>query len=154
MMKEFTIIYKKYYSELYRFSLYLCRDEENAKDLCSESFIRAFTSPTEKKMSSIRSYLFKIAHNLYRSKRRIYHVDINDEARNIPERDSFSPVVEEIEDILSQFPENDRLLFALFAYHGLSYKEISETLKLSLASVKVNIHRLRKKIQDEFKEEK
>lgn len=41
-------LYELYYSELFLYAYSLCRNEEQAKDLTSETFYRAFVSYTKK----------------------------------------------------------------------------------------------------------
>jgi RNA polymerase sigma factor (sigma-70 family) len=49
-------------------------------------------------------------------------------------------------DAVNRLPEQDREILAL-AVGGMPYKEIARFLDLSLATVKVRIHRSRKKLQ-------
>ena len=77
---NFETIYTTYYNDVYTFSLWLCKNKDEAKDITSETFIRMWTAKTSIDYSTIKSYLFKISRNLYlhqiRSKR--LFVDVNE----------------------------------------------------------------------------
>ncbi|MDA2939236.1 RNA polymerase sigma factor, partial [Acidobacteria bacterium AH-259-A15] len=56
-----------------------------------------------------------------------------------------------IEQVISQLPDKYKEVFVLSAIHKLSYKEISEIVGRSLASVKSDIHRARVEVRDKIK---
>ena len=55
-----------------------------------------------------------------------------------------------VQKFLQTLPEIDRAAFVLRVQHELPYDEIARVLRLSLASVKVKIHRVRKKLLTAF----
>jgi len=44
-MTDFSSLYRKYASDVYRFALYLSNERGEAEDITSETFVRAWTSP-------------------------------------------------------------------------------------------------------------
>ena len=56
-------IYEKYYKELYLYALSLCREEELAKDLVSETFFRALLASNHPSINdeSFKFWLFRSA---------------------------------------------------------------------------------------------
>lgn len=58
-------VYRIYFNDLYRFLLYLCKNNEVAQDICSESFIRAMKNIENVEDSKVKSYLFQIGKNTY-----------------------------------------------------------------------------------------
>jgi RNA polymerase sigma-70 factor (ECF subfamily) len=100
-------------------------------------------------MATVKGYLFTIARNLYlqglRSKRR--HVALAEELRD-PQPDPHvraeqSAKVDAVFAGLQKLPEADRAALVMRAVDGMAYEEIARSLGISLAAVKVRIHRAR-----------
>ncbi len=148
-MTDFGELYKKYAPDVYRFALYLSGEKSEAEDITSETFVRAWTSPEAIRVATVKAYLFTIARNLYRHswRKKSRNVALNDEMRDpgaSPEaRAGISAELRAVLAGLQELPEEDRAALLMRANEGLSYEEISQALGLSLASVKVKIHRAR-----------
>ncbi|MDZ7834401.1 MAG: RNA polymerase sigma factor [Alkalibacterium sp.] len=54
--------YRKYHKELYLYALSLCRDDELAKDLVSETFYKAFIGSNVPE-GSFKYWLFRVLKN-------------------------------------------------------------------------------------------
>ena len=148
-MTDFSTHYRRYAPDVYRFALYLCGRREEAEDLTSETFVRAWTSPEPIRMETVKGYLFTIARNLHlqvlrRSRR---HVEMPEElADTAPDplaRAERSSQVDAVLEALRELPESSREALLLRAVEGLSYEEIARALGISLVAVKVRIHRAR-----------
>ena len=63
-------LYSRYASDVRRFALYLCGNEALADDLTSETFLRAWSSATPIRESTVKAYLFTIVRHLYLSELR------------------------------------------------------------------------------------
>src|ERR1700728_3838011 len=64
-MTDFSSLYRKYAPDVYRFALYLSNERGEAEDITSETFVRAWTSPEQIAMATVKGYLFTIARNLF-----------------------------------------------------------------------------------------
>ena len=64
-MKNFHDLYVRYAGDVHRFATYLSGDPALADDITSETFLRAWTSSSPIRESTIKAYLFTIARNLY-----------------------------------------------------------------------------------------
>jgi RNA polymerase sigma-70 factor (ECF subfamily) len=148
-MTDFGELYKKYAPDVFRFALYLTGERSEAEDITSETFVRAWTSPEEIRVATVKGYLFTIARNLYRQswRKKSRHVALNEDMRDpaaSPEtRAAAGAELQAVLAGLQQLPEEDRAALLMRANEGLSYEEISQAMGLSLASVKVKIHRAR-----------
>jgi RNA polymerase sigma-70 factor (ECF subfamily) len=97
----------------------------------------------------VKAYLFTIARNLYRHswRKKSRNVALNDEMRDpAASPEALAGIGAELRAVLAglqELPEEDRAALLMRANEGLSYEEISQALGLSLASVKVKIHRAR-----------
>ena len=148
-MTDFGELYKKYAPDVYRFALYLSGEKSEAEDITSETFVRAWTSPEVIRVTTVKAYLFTIARNLYRHswRKKSRNVALNDEMRDpAASPEALAGIGAELRAVLAglqELPEEDRAALLMRANEGLSYEEISQALGLSLASVKVKIHRAR-----------
>jgi Sigma-70 region 2 len=81
----FHELYSRYAEDVYRFALWLTGNPDDAKDITSETFVRAWTAPEEPRMETVKAYLFTIARNLVRcgnSSSRDVAVHAKDTSRN------------------------------------------------------------------------
>jgi RNA polymerase sigma-70 factor (ECF subfamily) len=152
-MTNFSTIYKNHSSHVFRFVFSLCRDSDLANDITSETFLKAFNSPAEKKNSSIRAYLFTIARHTYYAHYRKHKQHINDLPENLEADNKVNPLLEDALELIGKLPKEDRALITLYAQNSLSYKEIATITELSVANVKVRLYRIRQRLKKELEEE-
>lgn len=62
----FHELYGRYADDVFRFALWLTGNPHDARDITSETFVRAWTAPEEPRMETVKAYLFTIARNLHR----------------------------------------------------------------------------------------
>jgi RNA polymerase sigma-70 factor (ECF subfamily) len=144
-----SALYRRYAPDVFRFALQLSRDRHQAEDITSETFVRAWTSPEPIRNATVKGYLFTIARNLWlqglrRSRRHEELVEALPDRRPGPE--TLAETSSQLESLLArleQVPEVNRAALWLRAVEGLSYDEIARALGISLAAVKVKIHRAR-----------
>jgi RNA polymerase sigma-70 factor (ECF subfamily) len=146
---ELDALYRKYAADVFRFALYLSGNRGEAEDLTSETFVRAWTSPEPIVTATVKGYLFTIARNLFLQglRRKSRQVALDPELRD-PRADVSAQAEQESElraalRELQRLPEIDRAALLMRAVHELPYEEIARALGLSLAAVKVKIHRAR-----------
>lgn len=145
-------LYSRYASDVRRFALYLCGNAALADDLTSETFLRAWSSATPIRESTVKAYLFTIVRHLYlselrRSSRQEALSDTipsgaPDQHDALESTNSMTAVL----NALRQLPEIDRAALLLRAQDGMPYEQIAEILKLSTANAKVKVHRARLKL--------
>jgi RNA polymerase sigma-70 factor, ECF subfamily len=150
-------IYTRHAPDVFRFALYLSGNRADAEDLCSETFVHAWTAAEPVRMSTVKGYLFTIARNLYlqslRASRR--QVELDDRLRDPgPSPSARAEQRSEVEAALAglqMLPESDRAALAMRAFGELSYDEIARSLGISLAATKVKIHRARRALIEQRK---
>ena len=153
-MTEFSALYARYSRDVFRFALYLSGDRDEAADITSETFVRAWTAPGELRMSTVKGYLFAIARNVYlkglrRSRR---HVEIDETLRESLSDPAPGPqaLAERFAEWdvawrgLQRLSEIDRSALIMRAVDEMPYDEIARALGLTLAATKVKIHRARR----------
>jgi DNA-directed RNA polymerase specialized sigma24 family protein len=58
-------LYETYSRDVFRFALYLSGNWQDAEDITSETFVRAWVAEDSIRMATIKGYLFAIARNLF-----------------------------------------------------------------------------------------
>ncbi len=144
----------RYESKLRFYVWHMVGDEETARDLVQEAFLRAWANLHRYDPSyRFSTWLFRIAHNVaVDSLRRGRHlkvpletVDEEGEVRQLPLRDALRSPLEQLankqlaqalEREIAQLPEGLRELVVLRHVVGLAYQEIAELKGLPLGTVK------------------
>lgn len=77
----FHDLYEKYADDVYRFAYWLTGNANDARDIASETFVRAWMAPGEPRPATVKAYLLAIARNLHRQQwRRQARLDELDDA--------------------------------------------------------------------------
>jgi RNA polymerase sigma-70 factor (ECF subfamily) len=155
---DFEALYRRYAPQVFRFALYLSGNRGEAEDITSETFVRAWTSAAPIRTATVKGYLFTIARHLHleglrRSRRHVEIPDTLKETLADPRMDSEARAERDSElaaalRALQRLPEIDRAALLMRAADDMPYEEIARALGLSLASVKVRIHRARLALRD------
>jgi RNA polymerase sigma-70 factor, ECF subfamily len=149
MIIDFRSLYERYAQDVYRFALYLCGDPALAEDIAAETFVRAWVTPDEIRVGTVKAYLFMIARNLYRAalKRAARQAELGD---NLPDPEPGPEAVSSMRsdlrvmlETLQRLPEIDRAVLLMHVQDEMPYAEIAAALGLSVAAVKVKVHRSR-----------
>jgi len=148
-MTDFAALYQRYSPDVFRFALYLSGERGDAEDITSETFVRAWTAPEPIRMATVKGYLFTIARNLFLQglRRRARQVELRDEhhdPRAGPHaRAEVNAELRAVLAELQKLPEVDRAALLMRAVEEMPYEEIARALGITLAAVKVKIHRAR-----------
>ncbi|MCB0025077.1 MAG: sigma-70 family RNA polymerase sigma factor [Caldilinea sp.] len=163
---------------VYRLALRMTGSPEEAEDITQETFLNAFKAiDSFEGRSGLGTWLYRIAHNTalmrLRKKQPLYvsidpPVEPELEERTptpvqlfdwccLPEQDfATSEARSELEQAIADLPETLRAVFVLRELEGLSTEETAHVLAVSVANVKVRLHRarlwLRERLSDYFTE--
>lgn len=131
--------------------------EEDARDVCQDTFLRAYRAlPGFKGQAKFSSWLYRIALNLcrdwMRKQRRTRTVPMP-EGVDLVELASEQGPVESIEDLvarrqmsatvaeaMAELPEEQRTAIVLKEYHGLTFQEIADLQGCPLSTVKTRLY--------------
>jgi len=131
--------------------------EEDARDVCQETFLRAFRAlPGFRGQAKFSSWLYRIALNLCRDwvrRERRAPVVQPPEDIDLMELAAASEPSEPIEDLVARkdlakaveramalLPEEQRTAIVLKEYHGLTFQEISDLVGCPLSTVKTRLY--------------
>jgi RNA polymerase sigma-70 factor (ECF subfamily) len=164
---------------VYRLALRMLGDQSEAEDVTQETFLNAFKGIDNFEWrSSLQTWLYRIAHNLVlmrKRKRQPLFVALDaegdassgDEPATVPKQlfdwcclpDADFATAEarsQIESAIAGMPAGLREVFVLRELEGLSGEETADVLDITVANVKVRLHRarlwLRERLSDYFSE--
>lgn len=155
-MLDIEKLYKLYFKDIYYFALYLSKNEDIAKEITSETFFKflKYSEKTEN-ISSVKSYIFKIAKNIfldYLEKNKFEKIDISSielisEKLNPEEEFLKTETINEINFALLKLEEDDRLILKLRVFEELSFKEIGKFFGKNENWACVKFHRAKEKLK-------
>ncbi len=141
--KSFEMLMAANYQKIFNLAFRLLRNEDDAYELTSDTFIRAYRSIKKfRNDSSFYTYLYRICLNsaLTRLKRRKPTVPLNDTmlpSLSGPLENHHNLVLKEaIADALSKLSLREREVFLMRQYEDMPIKEIARTLNLREGTVK------------------
>lgn len=153
-MITFHEIYERHSKDVYRYSYWLSGSAQDADDLTSETFARAWVGRHKIRTETVKAYLFAIARNLYLNQKRRAHRKVelsHDLVDPKPGPDRQAETRHELEramEAVQTLPEVDRTAFLLRIQHEMPYDEIARVLEIPLTTAKVKVHRARLKLAE------
>lgn len=131
--------------------------EEDARDVCQETFLRAFRAlPRFRGEAKFSSWIYRIALNLCRDwsrrERRAPLVQVPDDADAMEFAAAVEPsesiedlvarrdLARRVERLMGDLPEEQRTAIVLKEYHGLTFQEIADLVGCPLSTVKTRLY--------------
>ncbi len=165
---EFEYLFRKYFPRLQAFARVIIKDNEMAKDIVQESFIKSWEGKDSIEWKSFENYLFKMVRNrclnfirdrnLADKKMKdiseleqyeeIYRIDfVRDEPYLIFEQE----LQEKINNAIIQLPPRCREVFVKSRFDGMKNREIAEELGINIKNVERHISTALKTMRVHFK---
>lgn len=154
----FEEIFRIYHARIYNYVYRLVEDAEDARDLTQESFLKAYRALLRGDQPvNLSGWLYRIASNtcldVLRRRRLIHWQPLENllavlhvaGARSPEEEVLWNEQQAEIEHVLALLPPRYRMYLILREREGFSYQEIASIIGDSLDTVKVTLHRARKR---------
>lgn len=148
-MTQFEKIYRAYFSDVYLYLKSLCRDDDLAEELCSETFFRAMRSfKSFRGDCEVRVWLCQIGKNCY-------YTHLRKRGREVPAEEAEQTDLGFEQDVLDKseamrlyhllhaLPEPYKEVFTLRVMGELSFKQIGEIFQKSDNWACVTYHRAR-----------
>lgn len=147
--------------KLYRFSLSIVRKNDIAEDVVQEILIKVWDKREDwENWYNMDAMIYTMTKNLSLDKlkkkdNQLYSIpegyDTPSQGRNPVQRVISKDVAEIIEKAIAGLNEIQRMVIQLRDIEGFTYKEIAEKTDLTMAQVKVNLHRGRLLLRDVLK---
>lgn len=147
--ESFESFYKMYCHDLVRFAYYYVHDVSIAEDIVQDVFLTLWKKRSKfKSQNHLQAYLYKVTKNaalMVLRKRKIRQKFKNEQTEELAK----SPADEFFESDLDKvyhhaiftLPEKCRVIFCMSRIDGLTYKEIAQTLGISIKTVETQIGR-------------
>jgi RNA polymerase sigma-70 factor (ECF subfamily) len=157
---DYALIIERYKDRAFSLLCGIVKNKMDAEEALQDSFIKAFNNlKSFRKESSFSTWLYKIVYNtgltVISSKKRKVQMEMNsidDYYILKDEDDEIYSLTENAKDyiikMVDKLPIKNSLVIILFYLDGLSIKDISEVLDLSLVNTKVLLHRSRNLLRD------
>ncbi len=153
--EDFCRRFSEISDELYRIAFIYLKNREDSRDVVQETAYRCFKE--RKKLKEIRyfkTWAIRIAINcsqdiLKKRKRTVSIEDTGEDIAYLPSPEASADARILLEAILGELDEKEKTVLLLHELYGLSLKEISETVKIPLSTVKSVLYRTLKKLKKE-----
>jgi len=154
---SFNLLVQRWERPIYALAYRVIGRQEEAQDVCQETFLRAYRSlPGFKGEAKFSSWVYRIALNLCRDwmrKQKRTPVMQAPEGVDIQDMAAERGPVESIEDLVSRkqlsavvgeamkrLPEEQRTAIVLKEYHGMTFQEIADLQGCPLSTVKTRLY--------------
>ncbi len=164
---DFEELVREHRDRVYTFALYSLRSREDAEDVTQEVLIRLWNHWRRLEGDYLKAWILRVTRNacidaVRRRKSRHRHEAVTDESvvetakSTAPGPQSQAESAEfrqRLEAALSELPEPHRSIVMLREIQGLAYDEIAAAVDRPLNTVKVYLHRGRKMLREQLREE-
>ena len=150
--RDQELLYRRYSAKLYAVCLQYSGNDEEARDILQEGFIKIFQNlEYYKHEGSFEGWMRRITVNTalerFRTLHKLYRVDDIDlipEPDAEPDNQDYAGLeANDLLDIIRELPPKYRMVFNLYAIEGYTHKEISKMVNISEGTSKSNLSRAR-----------
>jgi RNA polymerase sigma factor (sigma-70 family) len=150
--RDQELLYRRHSAKLYAVCLQYSGNDEEARDILQEGFIKIFENLCNyKHEGSFEGWMRRIVVNTalekFRSRHNLFRVDDIDtitEPEAEPDTEDYSGLeAVDLLFIIRELPPKYRMVFNLFAIEGYSHREIGGMLNISEGTSKSNLSRAR-----------
>jgi len=154
--RDQEILYRRHASKLYAVCLQYSGNDEEARDILQEGFIKIFENlKNYKHEGSFEGWMRRITVNTalekFRSRHNLYRVDDIDSIQEPdaePDNQDYAGLeANDLLGIIRELPPKYRMVFNLYAIEGYSHKEIGVMMNISEGTSKSNLSRARDILQ-------
>ena len=147
-------------NKLLRFANQILQDEEEAKDVLQDVFLKLWQKRDElEKVENLEAFAYRMTRNrcldLIRSRRTISIETMKkgkfpDEESSDTDYLDLTNSVDRIKRIIADLPDLQRTIIHLRDIDQLEFEEIAEATQMNVNAIRVNLSRARKKVRDEI----
>ncbi len=153
----FGELLRRHQASIYRFALSFLKDPQEAEEIAQEVFLRLYrTASGYKSQAALRTYLFRIARNLCIDAIRKKRPETMDELpETADEETAFEKLdqaqsMQRLEDAVAHLPDNQRAAIMLRHDQDLSYRQIAESLNITVKAVESLLVRARRTLREQL----
>lgn len=159
-MDIFQTLYDNNYKKVLYYLIKISNNKKLAEDITQETFYRTLIYISQKEDAKINlAWLIKVSQRIFidwlRKNNKYVFEDFNNYYENLNK--STTVDIEQkihVKNVLSTLQPRDRALILLKDYFGFKYSEIENIMNISIANIKISLHRARKKFKEAYNYEK
>jgi RNA polymerase sigma-70 factor (ECF subfamily) len=162
--RAFDELVRQTYHDTYTLAYRLTGNEEDARDVVQESYLRAWKGLKRfRGDAAFSTWLYRITANAaytnLKKHRRHRHEPIGDDLFELPDRRpgvdpeslaEVSSLRDEVAVAIEALPPKLRAVVVLRDVYGLPHEDIADELGISVSAAKVRLHRARRRLHDEL----
>jgi RNA polymerase sigma-70 factor (ECF subfamily) len=167
MAREFRDLAEAYAGRIYTFARYSLRHREDAEDVTQEVLIRLWKHQGSIEPASTATWVMRVARNLVIdvSRRRQARAALFAEGADVtvmaahvasapgPDAAGRAELRDELEAALAGLDEPYRTIVVMREIQGLAYEEIARAMNMPLGTIKVYLHRARRRLRESMRTE-
>src|SRR5690606_11734933 len=163
--QAFSVLVNVYKELVFTLAIRMLKNREEAEEVSQDTFIKIYKAlPKFKGDSKFSTWVYKVAYNtcldsIKKNKNRYNEVTIDSFSEhqlkavgNVLDALEEKEQQKTIQECLQQLASKDSFLLTLFYFEELSLEEISKVVNMEANTVKVNIHRARKRLGNILKQ--
>ncbi len=158
-LAELSVLFERYHVKLYNFMLKLTYDRNVSQDLTQNLFYRIIKYRHSFKAEySFRSWVYQLARNIHndyckqqqKSNERYARVEQYNE--NVPEKaEGFQEEeYQKLDKAMALLNADQKEIIVMSKFQGLKYEEISSIREVSVAAIKVQVHRAIRQLREHY----
>jgi len=158
--EAFSVLVERYQSQVFSIVRRMVRHRQDAEDVAQDVFVKAYSSLAGfRGESRFSTWLCRIActtatSHVRRQRPDRAGIEIQNEHDTCTTDDDSNlhdERLQQLQRLLAQLPREEALLLSLYYQHDKTVDEVASITGLSVANVKVRLHRIRKKLHEEIK---
>ena len=161
-VQAFSYLVDKYKDMAYTLAFRILKNRENAEEVAQDAFLKVYQNLGKfRSKSKFSTWLYRIVYNTAISKVRVKQkstisiedekfYEIGDDEHDVNKSFDIENNKMILQRLLSKLDESDRALITLYYLDECKISEISEITGYNSSNIKVKLHRIRKKMQEEL----
>ncbi len=149
MVAQFEKLFKEQYTAVYSYAFQILGDEEECRDLVSESFAQLWKRHEEIEMEKWRAFLYRTIHNKCVDRIRknaayenyaVYYQIISGNA--VDDKDEVNlreEKLQQIHEVIKELPERTQYILKACYFSRRKYADVADELNISSSTVKKHI---------------
>lgn len=152
-----TIIYQRYWEQLYKVAVDILKDEETAEDVIHDVFVNIWNIRKKIQIqTSLRSYLQSCVryacYEKIRKQKHNAHVELTTASPDLTYLTHCTMELKELqkklEDTLNTMPRKSQFIFRMSRDEDMSYIEIAKKMNLSIKSIEYHISKVLRELRN------
>ena len=160
-LSAYSELVNRYSSMVFTLAYNIILNREDAEEIAQDVFVKAFTSLSSfKQQSKFSTWLYRIVVNTALNKKKLHKlvtIDIEEQVTvdeltydyALPQYDH-KDMKQFVQAAVSALPDNERICITMFYLNELSVNEIGELTGITIANIKVLLHRGRKHLYNKL----